>query len=263
MIIEDEGKRYGLLIEDKIDAQAMPNQQRRYTVRGDKAVKKGEFEAYRDFIVCSKSYYAANEEAKKYSHFVSYEECAECLKKSNNPLAEAWINQIKQAITKSKKHSEINIDEKAKEFFNKYKNYQEEYYPYLNLRTKRSSNGWWPEYATRKKGLRIIHKIPWGFIDLTFSGAADKIDSLSNVARSLNDVLATELREAGLNEIIAVPTNESGVLRINVSKVDASNTKFEDVDKTEIEKWFKGLSILSKFANMLASVDEAMQRVRD
>ena len=35
VIVEKNGNKYGLLIEDKIDAIAMPNQSGRYTARGE------------------------------------------------------------------------------------------------------------------------------------------------------------------------------------------------------------------------------------
>lgn len=49
VVIEMEGRRYALLIEDKIDALAMPDQQFRYTTRGDKVIAKQEYDEYRDF----------------------------------------------------------------------------------------------------------------------------------------------------------------------------------------------------------------------
>ena len=197
VIIEGGNKRYGLLIEDKIDAQAMPDQQKRYIIRGDKAVKKHEYDEYRDFIVCSKHYYEKNEEAKKYTHHVFYEDCLEYFEKSDIPLAEAWTQQIKQAIKKSKRHSENEINEAANQFFNRYKDYQEEHYPQLNLRTTRESNGYWAEYATRYKNVYMYHKIPQGCVDLTFPNAASKMDALSNMARTLNEALEKDLKEHG------------------------------------------------------------------
>lgn len=260
VVIELNGVKYGLLIEDKIDAQAMPDQQKRYTLRGDRAVKNGEYKEYRDFIVCSKNYYAANDEAKKYSHFVSYEECADCLEKIENTLSEAWVQQIKQAIKKSKRHSETVINENAKIFINKYRDYLEENYPFLDLRTSRESNGYWAEYATRYKYVSMVHKIPYGHIDLTFSRASDKMDGLTNIAKTLNEMIGEQLKALGLGEVIAVPMQKSGTLRIKVPAVENHIVDFESIDKTVLDKWFYVLSLFSKFSNMLASADDVTRR---
>ena len=260
VIIESSGKRYGLLIEDKIDAQAMPEQQKRYTIRGDKAVKKNEYDEYRDFIVCSKGYYDVNDEAKKYSHFVSYEECAEYLEKSDLPLAGAWAQQIRQAITKSKKHSETEVNEVSNLFYNKYKDYQELKYPMLDLRTDRGGNGWWAHYATRYKDVYLYHKIPQGYVDLTFPNAAIKMDGLSNIARTINEVLETDINAHGLNKIMAVPTGKAGALRIEVPKFDMKAMRFEDADLEDMEKCFYALSVFSEFANMLASAADVTKK---
>lgn len=63
-----DGKRIELLIEDKIDATAMPEQPERYIKRAQKAVDKGECEASACYIVCPQKYYDNNEAARKYPH---------------------------------------------------------------------------------------------------------------------------------------------------------------------------------------------------
>ena len=262
VIVEIEDRRYALLIEDKIDALAMPDQQLRYTIRGDKAVTKQEYDEYRDFIVCSKRYYEFNEEAKKYTHFVSYEECVEYFEKSDSMMAEVWAQQIKQAITKSRKHSETEINEGANRFFNKYIDYQELNYPKLTLRTERGSNGWWAHYTTRYKNVYVYHKIPQGYVDLTFPRSAEKMDGLSNIARTLNEALAKDLANHGLKQITVLPTGKAGVLRIEVPKFDMKAINFEDVDKGDIDRCFYALSLFSEFANMLASAADVTKNAR-
>ncbi len=253
VVIEGLGKKYGLLIEDKIDAQAMPYQQKSYTIRGEKAVKNNEYDEYKAFIVCSKIYYTVNEEAKKYSYFVSYEECINCLERSEHLLAEVWIQQIKQAITKSKRHSETEVDETSNAFYNKYKDFQELNHPQLDLRTDRKGNGWWAQYATRYKNVYLYHKIPQGYVDLTFPDAASKMDGLSNIARTMNEAYEDKLRLHGLNKIIALPTGKAGALRIDVPKFEMTSIRFEDASIDDIERCFYALTVFSEYANMLAS----------
>ena len=66
VVIETQKKKYGLLIENKIDAIAMPEQHDRYIKRGKKGVKDKEYKDFRVFIICPKKYYEHNDEAKLY-----------------------------------------------------------------------------------------------------------------------------------------------------------------------------------------------------
>ena len=69
VILQIEDIRVGLLIEDKIDAIAMPEQSLRYHKRAEKSILKGKFDAYEVFIFCPQKYYENNAEAKKIRSF--------------------------------------------------------------------------------------------------------------------------------------------------------------------------------------------------
>ena len=68
------GKRIGLLIEDKVDAIAMPEQAARYTLRGERGVSDGLYDEFYVFIAAPQKYLSENYEAAKYPNRVSYEE---------------------------------------------------------------------------------------------------------------------------------------------------------------------------------------------
>lgn len=70
VILRIEDRRVGLLIEDKVDAIAMPDQHLRYHKRGEAGVLKGKYDAYEVFIFCPQKYYDNNSEAKKYETFL-------------------------------------------------------------------------------------------------------------------------------------------------------------------------------------------------
>ena len=80
VIVDVDGDRKALLIEDKIDAIAMPNQHERYLKRGAVGIENSEYDDFYVFIVCPKKYRESNEEAAKYEYFVSYEECRDFFK---------------------------------------------------------------------------------------------------------------------------------------------------------------------------------------
>ena len=61
--LSTDSKRIQLLIEDKIDAVATPEQPARYIKRGEKAVKDKECDAFYCYIVCPQKYFDNNSEA--------------------------------------------------------------------------------------------------------------------------------------------------------------------------------------------------------
>ena len=72
VIIESSGKKYGRLIEDKIDAIAMPQQPERYIKRGERGKKNKDYDEFYSFIVCPEKYLKNNDAAKKYPYKVKY-----------------------------------------------------------------------------------------------------------------------------------------------------------------------------------------------
>ena len=66
-------------------------------------------------------------------------------------------------------------------------------------------------------------------------------------------MVSQELSEKGMNSVCAIPTDKAGALRIEVPKFAMSEMKFDDVDIDELERCFFAISVLSDFANMLAS----------
>ena len=241
VVIESDGKKYGLLIEDKIDAIAMPEQPERYIKRGNKAVKNKEYETFYSFIVCPEKYYNNNEAAKKYQYAVMYEEIRDYLKKKSDPIHCIYYQQINQAIEKAKKPPKVVINENANRFYRKYKDYQEEKYPELNLTTKREANGYWAHYTTRFGSVYLLHKIGEGNADLTFNKAAKHIDQLK--------IVADWLKKHNIVSVTETVTGMAGALRVTVPKLNMQ-IPFEENDDYDIEVCFKIISELIETVNV-------------
>lgn len=251
VVINVGGDRYGLLIEDKIDAIAMPDQHGRYIKRGEKGVREGLYKDFRVFIFCSQKYYSGNEEAKLYEHHLAYEECRKYFDSKKDPLSAFRSQQIEQAITKAKKPSAVNVDEKANAFLREYIRYQKEHYPSLDLSTKEDKNGWWTDFRTQLGTVYINHKIQEGFVDLTFPKASDKMDRAKTIA--------DWARLHKIPDISVVRTKKSAMIRIHVPKLD--NTKgFESIDKDELDQCFDAIKELTDFANMIEIANSITSR---
>ena len=243
VIIQDSKDKYGILIEDKIDAIAMPRQAERYIERGNKGKANNEYKEFYSFIVCPEKYLKNNEEAKKYPYSLKYEEIRDYFSEKTDSVHAIYLQEINQAINKAKRPPKVEINENANSFFKKYKDYQEELYPELNLTTNRKSNGYWAHYTTRFGLVYLYHKIEDGKIDLTFNRAAGYLDKL--------EIIASWFRKHGIANVSAVKTGISGALRVTVPKLDMQ-IPFEDNDEYDIEVCFKTINDLIEAMNVFS-----------
>ena len=242
VIADIEGVRYGFLIEDKIDAIAMPEQHGRYIKRGEKGIKAGEFKDFRVFIFCPEKYYKNNDEAVLYEHLLTYEECKDFFGGKNDPYSILRYQQLEQALFKAKKPAVVNVDEKANAFLKQYIRYQRENYPSLDLSTKEDKNGWWTDFRTTLGTVYINHKIREGFVDLTFPKASDKTDRAKTIA--------DWARQHKIPDATVVQTKKSAMIRIHVPKLDIIKG-FESVDRDELNQCFDAIKELTDFANII------------
>ena len=251
VVIDVEGDKYGLLIEDKIDAIAMPDQHGRYVKRGKKGVKAGEYKDFRVFIFCPEKYYRNNDEAKLYEHILTYEECKAYFDSKTDPLSAFRSRQFEEAITKAKKPPVINVDEKANAFLRQYIRYQKEHYPSLDLSTKEDKNGWWTDFRTDLGYVYINHKIQEGYVDLTFPKASDKIDRVK--------IIAEWARQHKISDAAVIKAKKSAMIRIHVPKLSILKG-FESVDKEELDKCFDAIKELTDFANLIEMANSIASR---
>lgn len=246
IVIESDGKKYGLLVEDKINAPAMDEQHSRYHKRAKKDIKKGTYQDYRIFIFCSEKYRNQNEEAKLYEHFLSYEECKKYFDSKDDSISQIRGQRVAQAINKAKTTSETHVDENANAFFRKYMDYKEAHHNSLVITTSRKSNGYWAHYRTRFSGnIYLYHKINEGHVDLTFNKAADKISTLEHVE--------SWAKRHGIEKVNAVVTSASAALRIKVPPLDMQKP-FESYSEETIEECFEAIQELIDLANIAQSV---------
>ena len=168
VVFDSNGRKFALLIEDKIDAIAMPEQPARYVLRGNKGVADREYDSFYVFIVAPQEYLENNEKAKEYPNCVSYEEIREYFEKLNDTRRSFKLAQISLAIEKQKNGYQIIKNAVVTDFWNKYIEYKNAYFPNLNLAIHsdiKPTNGVWPHFRTNKVGDFIYHKSNKGCVD--------------------------------------------------------------------------------------------------
>lgn len=247
VIVESAGKKIGLLIEDKIDAIAMPEQAARYMLRGQKGVDNKDYDKFYVFIIAPKKYLSQNAESQKYPNKVEYEEILTYFETLNNPRSVFKIQQIKQAIEKQKKGYQVEVDPAVTEFWNKYSVYQKENYPGVLLIYNgevKGTNATWPRFRTIIEGLYMYHKTEFGFVDMTFEGCSEKIIEIEQL---LTDTVGDYLSEG----YTVHKTGKSAAVRILVPVLDL-HKPFES-QLGEIKRCFDAIQKLSETAKLFAT----------
>lgn len=166
-VLELNGKRHALHIEDKIDAIAMPRQRDRYDLRAQKDIEKGQYESYSVLIVAPSKYLAVNSEAQKYEHQVTYEQMRDHFAAKADERSKYKLALIERAIIDQKNGYQYVANPGVVRFCTAMAAYQKEKYPGL----PGGSTAWWPEYPTLLNDTKIVFKANKGFCDLQFGHA--------------------------------------------------------------------------------------------
>lgn len=249
VVVESDGKTHALLIEDKVDAIAMPDQAGRYFLRGDKGINSGEYENYYVFIIAPQKYLDLNSEAQKYQYQIPYERILEYFEHLEEPRSEFKCQQIKQAIEKQKRGYQVEKDSTVTDFWNKYDDYQKTNYPELKPYFKRGdkgSNAAWPRFNTVIDGLYMYHKTNSGYVDLTFDHCAEKTILVSEmVAECIGDY-----HHAGFT---IHKTGKSAALRLCVPVLDMQKSFEEQI--TSVEECFRAIKKMTDTAGRFSYKD--------
>ena len=245
VIIEVNGKKHGLLIENKIDAIAMPEQYERYVIRGNVGIENGDYESFDVFIVAPEKYLNDNIEAHKYPNQIKYEDCADYFRKKSDTRSFYKLQQIEFAINKQKNSYQVIEHAAVTDFWGKYIAYQKEHYPHLWLSTSGGSKGSrasWPRYRVHIKGMYMLHKSEFGFIDLTFPNCGERTVELKSILeKHLGD-----LTKIGVS---LHQTKKSAAMRVVVPVLNFKQP-FEEV-AVEVAKCFEGIEKLTAISERL------------
>ena len=181
----ENGRRVALLLEDKIDAQAMDQQSGRYHIRGDKAVKDGRYDEYHVFIVAPQQYLDTNAEAGKYPHRISYETLREHL---TDPFEKAVIGKALEGYGGVK----LARNQQVTAFWDKVYDYVDENYSgVFRIDGERGLPrsglpGQWITIRCNNK-FEITIKSDRGYADLEIKNYADKFETFCKDNKALID----------------------------------------------------------------------------
>ena len=231
-VLEMNGQKHALHIEDKIDAIAMPRQRDRYDLRARKDIAKGQYESYSVLIAAPAKYLAVNSEAKKYEHQVTYEQMRDHFSTKSDDRSKYKKALIERAIIDQKNGYQYVANPGVVRFCTAMAAYQKENYPGLPTGT----TAWWPEYPTLLHDTKIVFKANKGFCDLQFG-------------HTLAQALYLKVRDHLSERMSVVQAGKSASVRIAVSPIWFENA-FED-HLAEAEEALAAISELCELSKKL------------
>ena len=246
VIVESAGQKIGLLIENKIDAAAMPEQSARYVMRGQKGIERGDYDKFCIFIIAPEKYLSQNKEAQKYPYRIEYEAVLKYFESINDPRSDFKIQQIKHAIEKQKSGYQVEEDIAVTSFWAEYAKFQKVHYPdvyFIYNSEVKGAKARWPRFNTVIDRLYIHHKTETGTVDLVFDGCADKITSIEKL-------LAHTVCDYTKEGYIIRPVGRSAAVRLYVPKLDLHRPFDEQQSEVAV-----GLAAVKKLSDLVKLFD--------
>jgi hypothetical protein len=208
-----ENCKYGLLIENKIDALAQPDQCGRYVQRGQIGIEQGFWQKFVVCLVAPSLYIRTNKEAERYQSSISYEEILDWFSSQQDLRSQYKAMIIRNAIEQNRRGYTVTPDDRVTNFWQKYFEVASINYPELEMSVPgpKPSESDWPEFRPKvfNKKMALIHKLQKGAVDLQINGMGDRIDELS---LKISDLLPSDVE--------IVKTGKSAALRISVPTID-------------------------------------------
>jgi len=185
VFLDSIGLRRAVLIENKIDAIAQPDQSDGYKLRAAAGVEEGRWASAQTCIVAPESYLARNGEAKQYHARVAYEAIAEWfLRHSQSDQRHQYRAEVlRGAIEQARRSRPAIPDPKITAFWQAYWEDISKLYPELEMQQpgSKSAGSTWILFtpANLRKTRTIDHKLEHGVVDLSMpSLPATKRDEL-------------------------------------------------------------------------------------
>lgn len=182
LLYKDGREKKALLLENKIDAIAQPEQAERYIKRGEKGIVDGLWKEFATCLVAPETYLDSTANASLYQYQLSYESIRKWYLKQGDVRAKYKAQIVLEAIEKSRRGYTIVPDDRVSAFWFRYYELAKQHAPDLELArpSKKPAKSCWIAFKPKSlpKGIRIVHKLDRGYVDLEIRGAAKDAEQL-------------------------------------------------------------------------------------
>lgn len=210
IIISCGGIKHAVLIENKINAVAAPEQYLRYNKRAIKGIDEGRYNAYSIFITAPQKYLEENAEAGKYDYSLCYEDMLSYFERGSSPRNAVKAAIVRKALFESKNAYNLVVDAAVSCFWSNLSDFAELNYPSLGVKSEKSKKGFWSRWVYFKtpfKRMNIVWKSDKGLAEIEVMDAADRVGDIERKISALS-VERTYVRKAGKSAAIGVVVPE-------------------------------------------------------
>ncbi len=241
-----EGRRIGILIENKIAAPEQDLQAERYHLRGIRSREQGKLDDYVTVMCAPRRYLDALSHESAYQHRVSYEQIAAWFSHQEGRRA-AWRHQIMlEAIDQGRRGYAMAVNATVTGFYRKYWEYLRRRHPRIKMArpTNKGSRSTWFILKGHDfpKGVNMYHKFDQQVMELGFS------------KRKIADIRG--IKSDWPDDIAVVQKGTIASLAINIPAIDM-NLDF-DAQLPAIEKALEAAYRLMPYASLFQTPDRTV-----
>ncbi|HQR02855.1 MAG TPA: hypothetical protein PK974_01960 [Rhodocyclaceae bacterium] len=207
---DERGTTTGILIENKISAEAQPNQGDRYRQRGEKGKDAGNWTDYRTCLIAPHQYLQTQTE--DYDYKLPYEEVMSFFisRRSIDRRHAYRAQMVLEGVGQHRRGYVAKVDNAMTDFVRQYWDAARSQYPDLNMPEPkpRPAGSTWINFfpAALPKSVDLVHQLTGGFVKLFFKGQAPKVTEIEERYKDIADALpGLEVQLAGKSVAISVP----------------------------------------------------------
>jgi hypothetical protein len=241
LLVLKDGRRIGILIENKVAAPEQDLQAERYHLRGIRSLEQGKLDDYVTVMCAPRRYLDALNPESAYQHRVSYEQIAAWFSQQEGRRA-TWRHHIMlEAIDQGRRGYTMTVNATITGFHQTYWEYLRRRHPRIQMaRPKnRGNKSNWIILRGHDfpKGVNMHHKFDQQVMEIGFS------------KRKIADILA--VKSDWPDDIAVVQKGETASLAISIPVIDM-NLDLE-AQLHAVEKALEAANRLMQYASLLAS----------
>jgi hypothetical protein len=239
------GQRIALLIENKINALPQPKQSKRYKIRGQKGIMKGDWDEFRTCLIAPSKYFGSIKNTESYDTVIAYEELLSFFssRRFRDDRYKYKAKIIQEAIEQNRRGYQPEYNQAMTEFVKQYVDYAVNNFKDLGIQEAkpRPSGSTWVMFNPHDlpKHMSLCHQLTAGTIKLFFSGPLSNIESVQ------------EKYKDHINEKFKIAqTGKSVAISAEVKKVSPLTNSFEQ----ERDKIIEALNDLREMLKVVCPV---------
>ena len=200
----EDGSTKGILIENKISADAQPDQGKRYQSRKEKGKSDGYWQECMTCLIAPRRYLMSTKQTETYDCQISYEEIMAffAANRTTDSRQEYRAQMVLEGVSQHRRGYQPKTNEKITEFVTSYWILAKDAYPALRMiepKPRAAGNTWVYFYPDGfPKSVDVVHQLAAGFVKVFFKGKALDFDSIEEKYRDLISIipdLEIELKE--------------------------------------------------------------------